>query len=407
MSFFGYHLQTPVDEWDSEILWAAEERRPFKLVKGFWVEIGKTVKHISPSTTTIFRHWIQHQEPFLDRALISPAEADAAADDFISRFADSVNYHSNIDYVESLNETYAAQNPLNQAKAVAFDRAFIRRLQAHCPSVRPIVYTAASGNIEHDEWGVLVNLARECEAADGAFGYHNYWSVVNGNSFAGSRQHAMDYHMRWAWSLDPYLKSRGINVKYMLGESGPISAESSGYWQKPDDGWLNHNCWAGSIDGYKSDLIIMDNLMYASIPAKEGRLIGAVLFTSGYHGWEHFQVRQPMLGHVANHVVNYEGEPLPQPPIDPPVSDFEQRAWAVTVEMQQNGDNAIRLNAEAGIQQAISEDNLYYGTDFQIVTAETGVDGRTVQAAESLSDQHDRRVYVYEPGEEIYYFEHP
>jgi hypothetical protein len=75
--------------------------------------------------------------------------------------------------------------------------------------------------------------------------------------------------------------------------------------------------------------------------------------------------------------------------------------------MQRIGQNGIRLNAQAGIQRQVSEDNLYFGTDFQIVTAENKVDGRTVQAVESLSGLHPRRVYVWSPGEEIYWFEQP
>ena len=35
MSYFGLHLQTPVDEWDSEVLWAAEQGTPYKVIKFF------------------------------------------------------------------------------------------------------------------------------------------------------------------------------------------------------------------------------------------------------------------------------------------------------------------------------------------------------------------------------------
>ena len=63
MSYFGLHLQTPVDEWDSEILWAAEQGKPYKVCKALWVEMGLIVKHLSPLTTTVFRHWLEHQQP--------------------------------------------------------------------------------------------------------------------------------------------------------------------------------------------------------------------------------------------------------------------------------------------------------------------------------------------------------
>lgn len=404
MSYFGLHLQTPVNEWDSEILWAAEQGRPYKVIKTFWVEGGRIVKDLSPNTITVFRHWIAHQEPFLDRAIISSTEADAAADEFIMMFKDSVNQNGCIDYVESLNETYPTGNLLSQKKAVAFDRAFIRRLSVHCPETKPIVYTAPPGNIDHHEYEVLVPLALDCLDADGAFGYHNYWSVVNKHSYASSPQHAMDYHMRWAWSLDRYLVEEwGIRIKYMLGESGPIGAGPDGYWQKPNDGWLLHSVWDGDIDGYISDLKIMDGLFYDSVPGQEGRLIGATLFTSGYAGWDLFQVQHQLLGRVTDHIINYDSGPTPPPPYE----TFEEEAWRATSEMQENGQNGIRLNASAGLQTQISEDNIYYGLDLQVVTSETDVQGRIVQAAESLSGARPRRVYVWEPDKEIYYFEEP
>jgi hypothetical protein len=75
--------------------------------------------------------------------------------------------------------------------------------------------------------------------------------------------------------------------------------------------------------------------------------------------------------------------------------------------MQRTGQNGIRLNALAGIQQQIKEDNAFYGTDFQIVTSETIVMEKTVQASESHSGLWSRRVYVYEPGKPIWYYENP
>jgi hypothetical protein len=404
MSNFGLHLQTPVDGWEGEILRAALAGTPYKILKAFWVEAGTTTKSLSPSTTTVYRHDIQHKQPYLDKAGISPLMADEAADEMILRFKDSVNQHGNIDYVESLNETYASQDPVGQRKAVEFDRAFVRRLPIHCPNTKPVVYTAASGNIDHDEYEVLVPLARECAAANGAFGYHNYWSVVNSYSFVDSAEHMYDYHMRWAYSLDAYLVSRGIRVKWMLGESGPIGASPTGYWQKPDDGWLKSDVWGGSSLGYLVDLDCMDSLMNSSRPGVEGRLEGVTLFTSGIGiGWSYFQIQEPFLTKLTDYVMGSIQPPVPPPP----TNDFEQMAWNVTSEMQRIGQNGIRLNAQAGIQRQVSEDNLYFGTDFQIVTAENKVDGRTVQAVESLSGLHPRRVYVWSPGEEIYWFEQP
>ena len=134
----------------------------------------------------------------------------------------------------------------------------------------------------------------------------------------------------------------------------------------------------------------------------EGRLIGATLFTSGYAGWDDFQVRQPLLGRITDHIVDSTIEPTPEPPMN----NFREEAWNLTSEMQELGQNGIRLNTLAAIQQTINYDNDVGGHDLQIVTTERILDGRTIQAAECKRGTTPRRVYVWEAGEEIYYFEH-
>lgn len=327
-SYHGLHLQTPINGGLEEIQVAAMAGRPYRIVKGFWVELGRDINGVSPDTLFVYRKHIEHQQPWLDRAFFSPEEADRAADEFIFTFKDSVNQHGHVDYVESLNETYPSEDIVSQTKAVAFDRAFIRRLRIHCPNTKPVVYCAPPGNIDHDEYAILVPLARECQAADGAFGYHNYWSVVNGNSYVTSSQHAKDYHMRWAESydaqgniisgLDAYLVARGIFVKHFLGESGPIGAGPNGYYQLPNDGWLKDTVWNGNEDGYLRDLRDMDTLYANTRAAREGRLLGATLFTSGIGvGWTHFQIQRPFLERLTNYIVA-SGTPEPPPPPPPP-----------------------------------------------------------------------------------------
>jgi len=411
-SYFGLHLQTPVDDWDKELIRAAEAVKPYRIVKAFWVEAGKTVKNISQSTITVFRQNVEHKQPYLDKAILTVADADAAANTFIRKFSDSVNQHGHIDYVESLNETYASEDLLGQQKAVAFDRAFIRRLKVLCPNTRPVVYTAPPGNIDHDEYAVLVDLAAECQDADGAFGYHNYWSVVNKHSYVNSSAHARDYHMRWA-GLDAYLVAKGIRVRWMLGESGAIGAGPDGYWQKPNDGWLKDDVWNGAINGYLSDLISMDALLASSLAGREDRLEGVTLFTSGqpHVGWDDFQIRMPFLAHLTDYIISSgvvidpEPDPEPDPDPNPPLTPFEKKAWEVTVRMQETGQNGIQLNAEAAIQKQINKHNEGGDLDLQIVTTEEYVEGKTVQAAESRTGKVPRRVYVWHRLEGLYWYE--
>ena len=88
-----------------------------------------------------------------------------------------------------------------------------------------------------------------------------------------------------------------------------------------------------------------------------------------------------------------------------PTDTFKEAAWRLTSEMQESGQNGIQLNTEAGIQQQVNADNDGGGHDLQIVTTETILDGKTIQAAECKRGTTSRRVYVWEPGQPIYYFE--
>jgi hypothetical protein len=411
MSYFGLHLQTPINDWDLELQRAANAGKPYKIVKAFWIEAGRTVKNISQSTTTVFRHYIEHQAPYLHRAAISSYEADKAADDYILRFSDSLNDQSEyVDYVESLNETYPSEDIDSQRRAVAFDRAFIRRLSVICPNVKPVVYTAPPGNIDHDEYEILLGLAADCAEVDGAFGYHNYWSVVNKHSYVNSPGHARDYQMRWE-GLDDYLVIRGIRVNWMLGESGAIGAGPTGYWQKPNE----DDVWDGDQDGYLSDLLSMDSLFKRSLAAREDRFEGATLFTSNVNvGWDDFRIEKPFLTRLTDYIIDSstvtplpdpDPDPEPEPEPQPPLTSFQKKAWEVTVRMQETGDRGIQLNAEAAIQKQINKDNEEGNLDLQIVTTEEFVEGKTVQAAESLTGKVPRRVYVWHRFEPMYWFE--
>lgn len=98
---------------------------------------------------------------------------------------------------------------------------------------------------------------------------------------------------------------------------------------------------------------------------------------------------------------------IPEPPNPPPTDSLEKQAWDKTVDMQVTGNNGIRLNAKAGIQQRIEEDSQRYGLALQIVTSEITIEGHVYQAAESRTGACSRRVYHWFPGEEITFFEDP
>jgi hypothetical protein len=103
-----------------------------------------------------------------------------------------------------------------------------------------------------------------------------------------------------------------------------------------------------------------------------------------------------------------EGVPATDPPPvePPPPNDLYQRAWDTTVDMQVSGIGGLRLNKDAGIQKRVTQDNAA-GLSLQIVTDEVIIDGVTFAAAESLTGVVPRRVYFWQPGFTIGYFEDP
>lgn len=94
-------------------------------------------------------------------------------------------------------------------------------------------------------------------------------------------------------------------------------------------------------------------------------------------------------------------------PVPPPTETLEQRAWDKTVEMQVSGVGGLRLNSKAAIQIAVDKENDLHDYKLQLVTDETIIDGVTFQAAESLNGSVARRVYRWENGVPIRFFEDP
>jgi hypothetical protein len=91
------------------------------------------------------------------------------------------------------------------------------------------------------------------------------------------------------------------------------------------------------------------------------------------------------------------GDVLPPPP--PPVDDWKPKAWAASVSEQIA--RGIPLNPNAALQAEI------YKAGMVPVHREIIVDGRTLQAAESLSGSPARRVYVWQAGKPVTWFGNP
>lgn len=327
MSFLNIHDQDHTTGWKQKLAEAFAAGSPFVCHKSFHTETYKDVWEVSPGTGFVFRQWVddQNQGAWIERAGISPAEADAAADEYIATFKDSVVQHIvNVTggpaWVESLNEEYPTGNPTKLYNAIQFDLAFIRRLAVHCPGVGPAVFTAAIGNPDHPDAPTLLPLAQACEAAGGLMCYHAYHSVYDGESFVLSYNHQYDLHLRWALSFDAYFVSQGVHVHWYLSEGGAILSAPDGYGPLPLDGWKHDLVWKADEDDYVADLALLDSVLAGTVAAQENRFWGVSLFTSNPNPdeWWMFNIIDSMLTKLTEYVKTH---PTPDPIIPTPDPD--------------------------------------------------------------------------------------
>jgi hypothetical protein len=311
-SYACFHAQDNFPGWSAAL---AASRMP--AIKLFQFEMQAEARAVRPGIFCWGRHWVAHQQPFLDAAARSPDEADAAADAYIDMWIASA-LRNGLNAFESLNETYPTHNPAALHAAVEFDRAFIRRLQARAPQIAPIVFTAAIGNPDHDEYEALLPLAQEAMEAGGYFGYHAYWPVYYGASFIDDPDCQQDLHLRWN-VIDNAFAAHDIAVRWLLTEAGPIGCndprtwDTAGYGLRPADGWKLLRVLGGDLDDYVDDLRLFDWQIRSTRAAQQGRFMGYALFTSKSEpgGWQHFN----LIGADAMAIAHYTAQA--EPPADP------------------------------------------------------------------------------------------
>jgi hypothetical protein len=101
---------------------------------------------------------------------------------------------------------------------------------------------------------------------------------------------------RWE-EIDKVLMSAGVRVKWAFTEGGAVGGRvnpDGGFSLYPNDGWKANTCYGGDFTRYLADMRRFNELCAASVAGREGRVLGATLFTSGIGtGWESFQLRGP------------------------------------------------------------------------------------------------------------------
>jgi len=286
----GLHLQgnaSGVPEFIARV-----EPAVVKCVMGF--ERALDIKHASPHTAVVVRHYNDNSEPFIHH----PYGPAAGARAWIDQFRDSVTSiagrlrteHGDQEillYVEGPNEEYATG--ADNSAILAFDIAFCQAVAEMEARIGPVPFTAAVGNPGEEEYEALVPLARACADAKGLMGYHNYWLA---NPGYGGPDHLWQ-HLAGRWTeMDKVFVRHGVYVRWFGGESGVVGGKSGPGWVSlmPHDGWKSKECLGGDWNRYLDQIMRADELIAQWNSEHGDRYLGVVLFTTSGPGWDSFDI---------------------------------------------------------------------------------------------------------------------
>lgn len=397
-----WHMQRTAPGW-LESLHILPDHSSIKATGGY--EIFQEVKAINKTFFTIHRlvrkEW-EHYEGVDTSGWFNKNEARARARqwfnavcdgtfrDKVAHVTDAVSWHNEI-WADSHNHVEIAERISAAEAAVHVWNTEFRPTFSN--DIRLIIGEAAPGN------GMPRAIGKLAIDSDNIVGYHPYeWWNRKVRSDLGWRRMTSQ-------RFDVMEKEWGLKPVWAFTEAGPLESAVTG--------WRHPHCLGGDIDLYVDAvrLWIRDISQFAAY--KEGRIRGFNLFTTFAPGdtqWGSFHTGQPEMNRLAE-MIRQEwkpGKPSTTPPPSPPPTTppdvaFRDKAWAATVAKQESGNGGLRLNPAAAIQQAINRHNKA-GLQLQIVTDEVHLDGRVAQAAESLTGATPRRVYVWEPNKEVWFF---
>lgn len=401
-----FHMQTPVDNWP-EAMGRTPKGTLFLTVDQ--ASMNGEAKAYNPGATTCLRHWndrLQHYSGTLDSPWFDWGKAVQLAQEWFETHIDGTfvaQYAVNTDLVTWHNEIWAdSQNPTEVAERIkATEAAIYVWNKQYRPflqdevgkDIKLVIGKAAIGNNMPRRIGEL-SVYDDCPIA-----YHPYthWSNYSGEYMRAANDWA-DLSGRW----ERMEQTWGLKPEWIFTEAGPFEGAETG--------WRSSPCMGGNFDLYLRAMEEWIEDMKDTAAYAEGRILGWALFSCNrlkdqFTSYNLFTEHLIPLAEQMNVLWHPgSGEITPPPVVNPPVdNELHDFAWTVTVDKQVTGQGGLRLNAAAGIQQQVTKD----GLNLQIVTDEVTIDGVTFQAAESLTGACARRVYAWEAGKAIYYFEDP
>ena len=388
----GFHIQTPVDNWPEAVA---------LLPNGTWCKavseqgICLEYKRINPTLKVVFRYEYNNEQDL-------QGDYKELAREYFSKFIDGTFYANKhylaIDAIEEWNEYLAdSQSAAEKAQWVAWCKAVNEvwtqeyRIDPRLAHIRLVSCNTAIGN------NIPVEFARIVQQHDGILGYHNYTNVYKKAIRPDDWQY---YSGRWT-AMDASYKAAGVTVKWLFTEGGActIGTFDGQHYTGVTEGWKHSANYNGDLNAYIQGAIRYQiDRTTAWNKTHDNRALGQVLFTTHRDPgiWSRFALIASEMKSIAQFVASYS-PPVTPPPL--PVDDWQTRAWAASVAEQIA--RGIPLNPTAALQSAIFKAGLVP------VHREITVEGRTLQAAESLTGSPARRVYVWEAGKPVTYITKP
>lgn len=288
-----FHLQATFPGWLDILAALHAEGRPVRWVKlvAQGMEWANDIKRVSPKTKVVYRHWIAHQQPYLDGNPIDEANR------FLNHFWEGITLNP-IDAVESLNETIATGDIVGIDKTVAFDIAFAeevyRRSGGH---VAPVTLTAPPGNPQHGaEVRRLIPAVQATITAGGYLGPHTYMAArpEPDTTERWLEEEGLHYHLRPLLSWDVEFNAAGLYPKYLFGETGAVGVHiredgRPGGFAGQEIGWRSSACLNGNLPRYVAVLLRYAEQIIEWNAEHGDRCEAYMVFTSGGIGWLYFQ----------------------------------------------------------------------------------------------------------------------
>jgi len=371
------------------------------LPAGTWVKavsqqgLCKEFKRVNPGLKVVFRY------EYTDRQHLQ-GDYKVLARQFFSSFIDGTFYQQEmykaIDGIEEWNEYLAnSQSSTERAEWVKWCRAVNEvwtqeyRVDPRLAHIKLVSCNTAIGN------DIAVDFARIVQQHDGILAYHNYTNVYKKSVTPDDWQY---YSGRWT-AMDAAYRAAGVTVNWLFTEGGStIMGTFDGvHYTGVTEGWKHPMNYNGDLNAYiQGTLKYQIDRTSAWNKVNGGRALGHTLFTTSGDAesiWKRFELGTNEWKAIAQFVASYA--PPVTPP--PPNTTWQQRAWAASVAEQIA--RGIPLNPNAALQSEIFKAGLVP------VHREITVEGRTLQAAESLTGSPARRVYVWEAGKPVTYFVKP